>query len=151
MFGFVIEPEAYLFTTTDRTSIEQLLQAGMAPDAPKAQDSAAPLLQQAPQLRELHTVDRRQDGLRLCTDRGRGSDTSEALRALDSRARPAAGLDRKPDRKSENFPKKGEKSSLDRERNLPAKMKKPSISRGLKSGAGEEGRTPDLMLGKHTL
>jgi len=83
MFGFVIEPEAYLFTTTDRTSIEQLLQAGMAPDAPKAQDSAAPLLQQAPQLRELHTVDRRQDGLRLCTDRGRGSDTSEALRALD--------------------------------------------------------------------
>jgi hypothetical protein len=29
--------------------------------------------------------------------------------------------------------------------------KKPSISRGLKDGAGEEGRTPDLMLGKHTL
>ena len=29
--------------------------------------------------------------------------------------------------------------------------KKPSISQGLKDGAGEEGRTPDLMLGKHTL
>jgi hypothetical protein len=27
--------------------------------------------------------------------------------------------------------------------------KKPVISHGLKSGAGEEGRTPDLMLGKH--
>src|SRR5262249_58582667 len=31
------------------------------------------------------------------------------------------------------------------------KRKKPLISRGLKDGAGEEGRTPDLMLGKHTL
>lgn len=30
-------------------------------------------------------------------------------------------------------------------------IKKPSISQGLKDGAGEEGRTPDLMLGKHTL
>jgi hypothetical protein len=29
--------------------------------------------------------------------------------------------------------------------------KKPSISQGLQNGAGEEGRTPDLMLGKHTL
>src|SRR5262245_37140177 len=33
----------------------------------------------------------------------------------------------------------------------PPKKKKPLISRGLKDGAGEEGRTPDLMLGKHTL
>ena len=31
------------------------------------------------------------------------------------------------------------------------KEKKPSISQGLETGAGEEGRTPDLMLGKHTL
>ena len=30
-------------------------------------------------------------------------------------------------------------------------IKKPSSPRGLKNGAGEEGRTPDLMLGKHTL
>jgi integrase len=33
----------------------------------------------------------------------------------------------------------------------PPETKKPSISQGLKDGAGEEGRTPDLMLGKHTL
>jgi len=33
----------------------------------------------------------------------------------------------------------------------PPKKKKPSKNRGLKTGAGEEGRTPDLMLGKHTL
>ncbi len=32
----------------------------------------------------------------------------------------------------------------------PGKEKAP-INRGLKNGAGEEGRTPDLMLGKHTL
>ena len=29
--------------------------------------------------------------------------------------------------------------------------KKPRKIRGLRTGAGEEGRTPDLMLGKHTL
>lgn len=33
----------------------------------------------------------------------------------------------------------------------PRKNKKPLSYQGLKSGAGEEGRTPDLMLGKHTL
>ncbi len=33
----------------------------------------------------------------------------------------------------------------------PLETKKPLISQGLKYGAGEEGRTPDLMLGKHTL
>jgi hypothetical protein len=33
----------------------------------------------------------------------------------------------------------------------PSETKKPPTNRGLKSGAGEEGRTPDLMLGKHTL
>src|SRR5262250_1023709 len=33
----------------------------------------------------------------------------------------------------------------------PPQRKKPSTNQGLKNGAGEEGRTPDLMLGKHTL
>ena len=33
----------------------------------------------------------------------------------------------------------------------PSETKKPPENRGLKDGAGEEGRTPDLMLGKHTL
>jgi len=33
----------------------------------------------------------------------------------------------------------------------PLQKKKPPKNRGLKDGAGEEGRTPDLMLGKHTL
>jgi hypothetical protein len=33
----------------------------------------------------------------------------------------------------------------------PPQKKKPPRNRGLKNGAGEEGRTPDLMLGKHTL
>jgi integrase len=32
----------------------------------------------------------------------------------------------------------------------PSERKKPLGNQGLKSGAGEEGRTPDLMLGKHT-
>jgi len=33
----------------------------------------------------------------------------------------------------------------------PLEKKKPPRNRRLKDGAGEEGRTPDLMLGKHTL
>jgi len=33
----------------------------------------------------------------------------------------------------------------------PEKRKKPLISQGLKDGAGDRGRTDDLMLGKHTL
>jgi len=33
----------------------------------------------------------------------------------------------------------------------PPEIKKPPENQGLKNGAGEEGRTPDLMLGKHTL
>ena len=33
----------------------------------------------------------------------------------------------------------------------PPKKKKPPKNRRLRDGAGEEGRTPDLMLGKHTL
>jgi integrase len=33
----------------------------------------------------------------------------------------------------------------------PSEKKKPPRNQGLKDGAGEEGRTPDLMLGKHTL
>jgi hypothetical protein len=37
------------------------------------------------------------------------------------------------------------------DRSRPQIRKKPLISQGLKAGAGEEGRTPDLMLGKHTL
>jgi integrase len=38
----------------------------------------------------------------------------------------------------------------DHSRTVP-EMKKPLISQGLKSGAGDRGRTDDLMLGKHTL
>ena len=32
-----------------------------------------------------------------------------------------------------------------------SRRKKPPEIQGLEDGAGEEGRTPDLMLGKHTL
>jgi hypothetical protein len=53
--------------------------------------------------------------------------------------------------KSEKSAQKREKSNSKQIGTSSAKMKKPSISQGLKDGAGEEGRTPDLMLGKHTL
>jgi hypothetical protein len=33
----------------------------------------------------------------------------------------------------------------------PPEKKKPPENQGLKSGAGDRGRTDDLMLGKHTL
>jgi hypothetical protein len=44
------------------------------------------------------------------------------------------------------------KPALDVEHSpTPLEKKKPLKNQGLKNGAGEEGRTPDLMLGKHTL
>ena len=33
----------------------------------------------------------------------------------------------------------------------PLQIKKPPENQGLKGGAGDRGRTDDLMLGKHTL
>jgi len=54
-------------------------------------------------------------------------------------------------RKSEKSARKSEKSPSRNASTKPAKMKNPLVSQGVKSGAGEEGRTPDLMLGKHTL
>jgi hypothetical protein len=50
--------------------------------------------------------------------------------------------------KSEKFREKSEKSGFGRDGSRSPKMKKPLIPQGLKSGAGEEGRTPDLMLGE---
>src|SRR4030095_12781214 len=52
-------------------------------------------------------------------------------------------------RKSEKSAQKSEKSQSGRARTQAPKMKKPSKNQGLSHGAGEEGRTPDLMLGKH--
>jgi len=54
-------------------------------------------------------------------------------------------------RQSAKSARKRAKSQSDQVGSLPAKMKKPSRYRRLRDGAGEEGRTPDLMLGKHTL
>ena len=34
---------------------------------------------------------------------------------------------------------------------IPPKTQKPLVSQGLEFGAGDRGRTDDLMLGKHTL
>jgi integrase len=53
--------------------------------------------------------------------------------------------------KSQNKVKSRLSPQLSKLFSTPPKIKKPSISQGLKDGAGEEGRTPDLMLGKHTL
>ncbi len=54
-------------------------------------------------------------------------------------------------RESEKSAEKGEKSGLTKSASETRKKKKPLTNQGLKDGAGEEGRTPDLMLGKHTL
>ncbi len=53
--------------------------------------------------------------------------------------------------KSETWvkPEVGEKLAADA--NTPAQRKKPLINQRLKDGAGDGGRTHDLMLGKHTL
>ena len=54
-------------------------------------------------------------------------------------------------RKSEKSSQKSEKSKSSQVKNSTRKNEKALENQGLKDGAGEEGRTPDLMLGKHTL
>jgi integrase len=81
--------------------------------------------------------------------------TGDSIKSLEANyAKYLAGADTTRDfvedqiRKSGTQPKPA--SELDHSP-TPVEKKKPSISQGLKDGAGEEGRTPDLMLGKHTL
>ena len=52
---------------------------------------------------------------------------------------------------SETWVKPEEKEKLTANASAYPQMKKPLINQGLKSGAGDGGRTHDLMLGKHTL
>src|SRR5262245_10772265 len=53
--------------------------------------------------------------------------------------------------KSETEVKPLDKTGTDANSATLPENKKPLENQGLKTGAGEEGRTPDLMLGKHTL
>ena len=66
-------------------------------------------------------------------DADTGREAVEKLIASETEVKPEA-----PQAGSEDSP-------------TPPEKKKPPRNQGLKSGAGEEGRTPDLMLGKHTL
>ena len=81
--------------------------------------------------------------------------TGDSIKTLEADyAKYLAGADTTRDfvedqiRKSGTHPKPASESDHSP---TPPETKKPSISQGLKHGAGEEGRTPDLMLGKHTL
>ena len=53
--------------------------------------------------------------------------------------------------KSETEVKPLDKTGTDANSPTLPENEKPLENQGLKTGAGEEGRTPDLMLGKHTL
>jgi hypothetical protein len=80
---------------------------------------------------------------------------SKLLRRITRRYIPAADTGRELVEekilKSETDVKPLDKMGTGADSPSPPERKKPSISQGLKDGAGEEGRTPDLMLGKHTL
>ena len=53
--------------------------------------------------------------------------------------------------KSETWVKPEAREKLVANANTPVERKKPLFYQGLKDGAGDRGRTDDLMLGKHTL
>ena len=114
----------------------------MAPDATQAQDPAAPVLQHASRLRELPIIDRRKT-----------PSTSSRRRPATVKGRYARYIDRiDPQRDwiEKNVKNRVSSDTFDAESNTP-KTQKPLVSQGLEFGAGDRGRTDDLMLGKHTL
>jgi hypothetical protein len=81
--------------------------------------------------------------------------TGDSIKTLEANyAKYLAGADTTRDFVEDQIRKSGTQPKPRLEEShapAPLEKKKPLISQGLKGGAGEEGRTPDLMLGKHTL
>ena len=57
---------------------------------------------------------------------------------------------RQSEKREKNVKNRVSSDTFDAESNIP-KTEKPLVSQGLEFGAGDRGRTDDLMLGKHTL
>jgi integrase len=153
---FILEPDAYLFTTPDRTPIDEsnFYKREWLPMLRKLKIRPRPFYN----TRHSYASFMLSIGVKMAFVSAQTGDKEATLRKHYARYLEEIDPDRnwieaaiRQSTKSEKFLKKSEKSGFERRGNLTQKMKKPLISQGLKSGAGEEGRTPDLMLGKHTL
>jgi hypothetical protein len=124
----------------------------MAADATKTEGQAASLLQHAAQLYELHALGWREDELYLGADRRQRRHPEKHYAKYIAELHPQRTWIETQIRKNvKKAARKGEKFKTGAARSQASKTKKPSTNQGLSYGAGEEGRTPDLMLGKHTL
>src|SRR5262249_25963609 len=153
---FVLEPDAYLFTTPDKTPVDEnnFYKREWLPMLRRLKIRPRPFYN----TRHSYTSFLLSVSAPMAFICAQTGDKEATLRR--HYARYMHDIDPQRDRienairkseKSEKFPEKSEKSGFRQDAKQSLKMKKPPISRGLKSGAGEEGRTPDLMLGKHTL
>jgi hypothetical protein len=149
----MVDPDAYLFTTPDRAPIDEsnFYKREWLPMLRKLQIRPRPFYN----TRHSYASFMLSIGTKMNFISAQTGDREETLKK--HYAKYLEGIDPQREwiedqiRKSEKFSQKREKSKSRQAKTQPAKMKKPLVSQGLKDGAGEEGRTPDLMLGKHTL
>ena len=150
---FILEPDAYLFMTPDRTPIDEsnFYKREWLSMLRKLKIRPRPFYN----TRHSYASFMLSIGVKMAFVSAQTGDKEAMLRKHYARYLEELDPDRNwieaAIRQSEKFSEKSEKSAFGRDQNLTRKMKKPLIPQGLKSGAGEEGRTPDLMLGKHTL
>jgi integrase len=150
---FMVDPDAYLFTTPDRTPIDEsnFYKREWLPMLRKLQIRPRPFYN----TRHSYATFLLSVGARMSFIAAQTGDREETLRKHYAKYIQSLDPQRKwieaTIRKSEKSARKSEKSTKRGTQTGEQKMKKPLISQGLESGAGDRGRTDDLMLGKHTL
>ena len=150
---FILEPEAYLFMTPDRTPIDEsnFYKREWLPMLRRLNIRPRPFYN----TRHSYASFMLSIGTKMNFISAQTGDREETLKK--QYAKYLEGIDPQRNwiesqiRKSEKSAQKREKSRSAAKATVTRKMKKPSKNQGLFHGAGEEGRTPDLMLGKHTL
>ena len=152
---FMIDPDTYLFTTPapERAPIDEsnFYKREWLPMLRKLQIRPRPFYN----TRHSYASFMLSIGAKMSFISAQTGDREETLKK--HYAKYLEGMDPQRDwiestiRKSEKSARKSEKSTKRGKQTGEQKLKKPLTSQGLKGGAGDRGRTDDLMLGKHTL
>jgi len=147
------DPDAYVFTTPEGTPIDEsnFYNREWLPRLERLKIRPRPFYN----TRHSYTSFMLSSGVKLAFVSAQTGDSIKTLESHYAKYIPEADTGRdaieKLITKSETEVKPDTAQGDSTDSPTPPKKKKPLISQGLKTGAGEEGRTPDLMLGKHTL
>ena len=147
------DPDAYVFTTPEGTPIDEsnFYNREWLPRLERLKIRPRPFYN----TRHSYTSFMLSSGVKLAFVSAQTGDSIKTLESHYAKYIPEADTGRdaieKLITKSETEVKPDTAQGDSTDSPTPPKKKKPPRNQGLKTGAGEEGRTPDLMLGKHTL